>query len=146
MFVSQPSAGVYSASSLSAPGVTTCVVRLSPDHRCHYAHAHGGIPMKYMLCRNRVRNFDNWKRVFDGHAGAHRGAGLKLVHLWQDDEIPSQVFFLFEIEDIARARAFVESHDAQKSAHESGLIEGEFHFFKESQGYGIPVPAAEVKS
>ena len=102
--------------------------------------------MKYMLCRNRVRNFDNWKRVFDGHAGAHRGAGLKLVHLWQDDEIPSQVFFLFEIEDIARARAFVESHDAQKSAHESGLIEGEFHFFKESQGYGIPVPAAEVKS
>ena len=45
--------------------------------------------MNYMLCRNRVRNFDQWKRVFDGHADAHRGAGLKLVHLWQDEDNPS---------------------------------------------------------
>lgn len=96
--------------------------------------------MNYMLCRNRVRNFDNWKRVFDTHADAHRKAGLKLVHLWQDEDIPSQVFFLFEIEDIARARAFVDSPDVQKSAHESGLIEGEFHFFRQSLGYAAPTP------
>ena len=100
--------------------------------------------MKYMLCRNRVRNFDNWKRVFDGHADAHRGAGLKLVHLWQDEDSPSQVFFLFEVEDIARAKAFVNGPDAQ-SARESGLIEGEFHFFRQSQGYGVVEPAAAAK-
>ena len=99
--------------------------------------------MKYMLCRNRVRNFDHWKRVFDSHADAHRSAGLKLVHLWQDEDIPSQVFFLFEVQDAARARAFVNSPDATKSARESGLIEGEFHFFRQSQGYGAP---AEVGS
>jgi hypothetical protein len=97
--------------------------------------------MNYMLCRNRVRNFAQWKRVFDGHADAHRKAGLKLVHLWQDEDMPSQVFFLFEIEDIARARAFVTGPDAPESARESGLIESEFHFFRQSQGYGASTPA-----
>ena len=100
--------------------------------------------MNYMLCRNRIRNFKQWKRVFDGHAEAHRGAGLKLVHLWQDADTPSQVFFLFEVEDIARARAFVSGPAASKSASESGLIEGEFHFFKQSQGYGVPAAAGSA--
>jgi hypothetical protein len=101
--------------------------------------------MNYMLCRNRVRNFANWKRVFDGHADAHRKAGLKLVHLWQDEDIPSQVFFLFEIEDIARARAFVNGPAAAESSRESGLIEGEFHFFKQSQGYAAVTTAVAAK-
>jgi hypothetical protein len=101
--------------------------------------------MKHMLCRNRVRNFDTWKRVFDSHADAHRAAGLKLVHLWQDDESPSQVFFLFEVEDAARARAFMDRPDAQTAARESGLIEGEFHFFRQSQGYGVVEPATAAK-
>jgi hypothetical protein len=102
--------------------------------------------MNYMLCRNRVRNFSAWKRVFDSHADAHRKAGLKLVHLWQDDDSPSQVFFLFEVEDVTRARAFVNSPDAPSAARESGLIEGEFHFFKQSQGYGAPIPADAAKT
>lgn len=99
--------------------------------------------MNYMLCRNRVRNFDQWKNVFDSHADAHRAAGLKLVHLWQELDNPRHVFFLFEIEDIARARAFLDSPDATASANESGLIEGDFRFFSRSLAYG---PPAEVKS
>ena len=102
--------------------------------------------MNHMLCRNRVRNFNTWKKVFDSHADAHRKAGLKLVHLWQDEDSPSQVFFLFEIEDIARAKAFVNGPDAQKSAQASGLIEGEFHFFRQSQGYGAPTPETAAKT
>lgn len=101
--------------------------------------------MNYMLCRNRVRNFARWKRVFDSHADAHRGAGLKLVHLWQDEDIPSQVFFLFEVEDVARARAFLNGPGATESARESGLIEGEFHFFRQSLGYGAVEPAPAAK-
>lgn len=101
--------------------------------------------MNYMLCRNRVRNFARWKRVFDSHADAHRGAGLKLVHLWQDEEIPSQVFFLFEVEDVARAKAFLNGPGSAESARESGLIEGEFHFFRQSLGYGAAEPASAAK-
>ena len=98
--------------------------------------------MNYMLCRNRVRNFARWKRVFDSHADAHRSAGLKLMHLWQADDNPHQVFFLFEVGDVAKARAFVTGPTATESVQESGLIEGDIHFFRDSLGYGAPVVAA----
>jgi hypothetical protein len=89
-----------------------------------------------MLCRNRVRNFERWKRIFDGHADAHRGAGLRLVHLWQCDDNPKMVFFLFEVDDIKRAREFVNAPGAVDSGREAGLIEGDIHFFSGSQTYG----------
>ena len=99
--------------------------------------------MNYMLCRNRVRNFDQWKGVFDTHAEAHRAAGLKLVHLWYELNNPRNIFFLFEVEDVERARAFLENADATKAEHESGLIEGDFRFFGQSMGYG---PLSEAAS
>jgi len=99
--------------------------------------------MNYMLCRNRVRNFDQWKGVFDTHADAHRAAGLKLVHLWYELNNPRNIFFLFEVEDVERARAFLENADATKAEHESGLIEGDFRFFGQSMGYG---PLSEAES
>ena len=108
--------------------------------------------MNYMLCRNRVRNFDRWKLVFDSHADAHRAAGLKLVHVWQEMDSLRNVFFLFEVEDIARARAFLDSQDAAASARECGLIEGDFRFFSQSLGYGesgeveSPAPREAIKS
>jgi hypothetical protein len=92
--------------------------------------------MNYMLCRNRVRNFDHWKGVFDSHADAHRAAGLKLVHLWYELNSPRNIFFLFEVEDMERARAFLDSSDAAASERQSGLIEGDFRFFSPSLGYG----------
>lgn len=92
--------------------------------------------MNYMLCRNRVRNFDHWKGVFDSHADAHRAAGLKLVHLWYELNNPRNVFFLFEAEDVERARAFLENADTGGAERESGLIEGDYRFFGQSLGYG----------
>src|SRR4051812_22584254 len=99
--------------------------------------------MNYMLCRNRVRKFDQWKRVFDNQADAHRDAGLKLVHLWYELKSPRNVFFLFEVEDMERARAFLDRSDASASELESGVIEGDFRFFSESLGYG---PLDETQS
>jgi len=98
--------------------------------------------MNYMMCRNRVRNFDQWKRVFDNRADAHRAAGLKLVHLWYELNSPRNVFFLFEVQDLERARAFLNGSDAIASERESGLIEGDVRLFSESLGYG-PLDEAE---
>jgi len=39
--------------------------------------------MQYMFCRNRVRDYEVWKRIFDSHASAHRAAGMNLVRLWR---------------------------------------------------------------
>src|SRR5262245_39523436 len=92
--------------------------------------------MNYILCRNRVRNFDYWKGVFDSRADAHREAGLKLLHLWYELDSPRNVFFLFEAEDIERARKFLDS-DLTAAERQSGLIEGDFRFFSPSLSYGV---------
>ena len=85
----------------------------------------------HLLCRNRVADFAAWKRVFDSHAGAHRAAGLTLLHLWREPDDPASVFFLFAIESRERALAFVSAPEAAAAGRASGVLEGEVHFLAE---------------
>ena len=84
--------------------------------------------MIVMLCRNRVRDFDEWKEVFDSHLEAQGDAGLRLIDMWRDVEDPNNVFFTFEVLDIGRARAFVSAPEAADAGESSGVLDGEIHF------------------
>ncbi|HXQ81966.1 MAG TPA: hypothetical protein VN775_11670 [Opitutaceae bacterium] len=88
--------------------------------------------MTYMLCRNRVSDFRRWKRVFDSHAGAHEAAGLLLTGLWRDAVRPNEVFFLFEVRDKRRAKAFIAAPGAAEAGAASGVIDGEYHFIRDA--------------
>lgn len=88
--------------------------------------------MTYMLCRNRVANVARWRRVFDSHAGAHRAAGLILKGHWRDTERPTELFFLFEVHDMRKARAFISAPHAADAARKSGVIDGEYHFVRDA--------------
>ncbi len=91
--------------------------------------------MTHMLCRNRVSDFAKWKNVFDSHAQAHREAGLKLEHLWRSIEDPNNVFFVFLVLDINKARTFIQTPDAEEAGKASGVIDGEYHFVEDSALY-----------
>jgi hypothetical protein len=91
--------------------------------------------MPFMLCRNRVRDFDAWQRVFVSHAAAHRDAGLDLVRLWRALDEPNNVFFLFELHDLERARAFVSAPGNEQIAEVAGVLDGEIHYLDEAVGY-----------
>jgi len=84
--------------------------------------------MAYMLVRNKVRDFDVWKEVFDGELGAVRDAGLGVVHLWRSTEDPNEVFFLLSISDMNRARAFTADPAAGERA---GVLEGQIHYVED---------------
>jgi hypothetical protein len=86
--------------------------------------------MTYMLCRNRVANFGKWKRGLESHAGAHREAGMKLVHLWRDVDDPNNVFFLFEVASIKKARDFINTPGAAQAGEQFGVLDGEYHFVR----------------
>jgi hypothetical protein len=91
--------------------------------------------MTVMLCRNRVSNFSRWKAVFSSHAQGHRDAGLQLRSLWRGVEEPNNVFFLFEVTDAGKARAFISNPAAGEAAKTSGALDGEYHFLESSTGY-----------
>ena len=91
--------------------------------------------MIYMLCRNRVADYASWRAVFDSHLEAQRDSGLQLVNLWRDLEEPNNVFFLFEVTDEEKARAFVTDPSAERVGKEAGVLDGEIHFVD-----GDPIP------
>jgi len=86
-----------------------------------------------MLCRNRVRDFAQWRGVFASHEAAHRNAGLRL--LWLCVEKPDNVFFMFEVASMEKAYAFIANPDAAKAAQASGVLDGEYHFVEDAGGY-----------
>lgn len=90
--------------------------------------------MTYMLCRNRVKDLSRWRAVFASHEGAHLNAGLRLV--WLGVEEGNNVFFLFEVAGMDKARKFIGDPDAGKAAEASGVIDGEYHFVEDAGGYG----------
>lgn len=81
-----------------------------------------------MFVHNRVADFSEWKRIFYSHAEAHSEAGLRLIHLWQSIDDENNVFFLFEVADIEKARAFVAAPEGKEAGKAAGVIEGEIHF------------------
>jgi hypothetical protein len=86
--------------------------------------------MTVMLCKNRVADFSKWKAVFVSHAQAHRAAGLRLRDLWRELEDPNNVFFVFEVANLDKARAFISDPAAAEAGKTSGVQEGEFHFLE----------------
>lgn len=91
--------------------------------------------MNYMLCRNRVADFARWKAVFASHQAVHQAAGLRLVNIWRGLEQPNNVFFLFEVASMDKARAFISDPEAAKAAEASGVLDGEYHFLEDAEGY-----------
>ena len=63
--------------------------------------------MTVMLCRSRASELSHWESVFDAEVERHRVAGLSLHDLWRDGDDPDQVFFVFEVANLERARAFI---------------------------------------
>jgi len=86
--------------------------------------------MIYVLCRNRVADFAKWKRVVDSHAPAHRAAGLRLLQLWRSLAEPNNVFFVFEVGSLDKARAFVSAPDAAEAGKAAGVVDGDIHFLE----------------
>ena len=81
-----------------------------------------------LFCRNRVVDYKKWKQVFDSHGKARLAAGLHLLSLGRSQEEPNNVFFVFRVDDLERARTFISAPDASDAGRESGVIDGEFHF------------------
>lgn len=87
--------------------------------------------MTYMLVRNKVRDFDTWKDVFDSELDRVRDAGLGVVHLWRSLEDPDEVFFLLSVADIEKARAFTADPASGAAGQRAGVVEGAMYYIEE---------------
>lgn len=91
--------------------------------------------MVQMLCRNQVKNFATWRKIFSADARAHRAAGLILRSAWREKQDRNTVYFLFDVTDVRKAKAFIHAPDAKQQAMRSGVVGGEYHFLERTRLY-----------
>ena len=87
-----------------------------------------------LLVRNRVKDADRWKRVFDAQAGAGAAAGLTVLLVWRSVDSPDQVFFLLHVKDRERAEAHMTSPESAAVGVEAGAPIGRAGRLRRSPG------------
>ena len=78
--------------------------------------------MAYMLARQKVSDFSRWRQVFDSHSTAQRQSGLVVEKVLRNMDDPNEVFVLFEVPDLQKARGFVGSPEVPEAKRQSGVI------------------------
>ena len=79
--------------------------------------------MRYLLVRHKVAEFDQWKSAYDAYLAAREKAGLKQEHLLRNIDDPSGVLILFEVEDLQKAREFVDGSDLSATMEKAGVVD-----------------------
>ena len=81
-----------------------------------------------LLVRNKVKDYEQWRRVFDAETDSPRSAGLTLTRIWQSVDDPNEVFFLLAVEDRARAEEYMHAPQSAAAGVEAGVIDGQVWF------------------
>jgi predicted signal transduction protein with EAL and GGDEF domain len=79
--------------------------------------------MGYLLVRHKVKEFQEWKRVFDAHKDAQVQAGLRIEKVMRNLYEANEVFLFFEVTDLAKARGFVFGSEVARAQEESGIVD-----------------------
>jgi hypothetical protein len=79
--------------------------------------------MGYLLVRHKVKEFHEWKHVFDVHKEAQAHAGLRIEKIMRNLYEPNEVFLFFEVTDLAKARGFFSSPEVSNAQAQAGVVD-----------------------
>lgn len=79
--------------------------------------------MGYLLVRHKVKEFREWKSVFDMHKDAQHSSGLRIEKILRNLYEPNEVFLFFEVMDLAKARSFVFSPQVAGAQAQAGVVD-----------------------
>jgi len=93
--------------------------------------------MATLLVRQRVRDYDRWKEVFDADAPVRAAAGSLGGRVFRDGDDPEDIVIVLEWEDLDQARDFAEREDVQETMERAGVMgEPDFLFLVEVDSPG----------
>lgn len=81
-----------------------------------------------MHCQVRFTDYAKWKASMDADAAAQRAAGIHLKHLWRGADDPDVAYFVCEVEDKERARAFLNPTDVARAEASAGASDFAWQF------------------
>jgi hypothetical protein len=63
--------------------------------------------MPHILARLKGVNLEDIKKVLEADAPQHAEQGLYLEHLWQNADDSEEIIFLFRIDNLGKAKEFI---------------------------------------
>jgi len=84
-----------------------------------------------LICHHHITDFDAWKAAFDADDEARRDAGLTVLQVWRDAHDGTHAFFLLNVNDRARAQAWIDRSNAL-SSDDKGTVTQSTAFFIET--------------
>ncbi len=88
--------------------------------------------MGMMIIRHKVRDYGQWRPVFDGHAEMQRAAGLSNPRVYHSaDSNKSEIVVVFDTEETKKAKDFAASADLKEVMVKSGVLDPPTIYFLE---------------
>lgn len=78
--------------------------------------------MSHLIIRVTVQDFGKWKQVYDSNLSARESAGLKELNLWRNADKLNEVVLLFDVSDLAKAKAYTLSPELKEKLKAGGVI------------------------
>jgi hypothetical protein len=79
--------------------------------------------MYMMVVRHKVQDFRIWKDAFDAHAPVRLAAGLSNARLFCSTDDANEVFIVFDVADINKAKAFAASEEVREAMANAGVVD-----------------------
>ena len=89
--------------------------------------------MGMMIIRHKVRDYGQWRPIFDGHAEMQKAAGLSNPRVYHSaDSNKSEIVVVFDTEDTNTAKDFAASADLEEVMAKAGVVDAPSIYFLES--------------
>ena len=89
--------------------------------------------MGMMIIRHKVRDYGQWRPIFDEHAEMQKAAGLTNPRVYHSaDSNKTEIVVVFDTKDTKMAKDFAASADLQKAMSKAGVADTPTIYFLES--------------
>ena len=89
--------------------------------------------MGMIIIRHKVRDYGQWRPVFDAHAEMQRAAGLTNPRVYHSaDSNKSEIVVVFDTKDTKVAKEFARSPDLKEAMIKAGVEDTPTIYFLES--------------
>ena len=89
--------------------------------------------MGMMIIRHKVRDYGQWRPIFDAHAEMQKAAGLSNPRVYHSaDSNKSEIVVVFDTKETKVAKDFAVSTDLKEAMKEGGVVDTPTIYFLES--------------
>lgn len=79
--------------------------------------------MTQILVKHIVKDYEDWKKAFDGFVDFRRSSGEKVFRIMAPDNNPNDLTLLFDWDTKANAEKFFHSEELKKTMQNAGVAE-----------------------